>query len=247
VTARMREPHVRETIADRELETWLLVDQSASLDFGTAQREKRELVVEAASAVGFMTARGGNRLGAVLLRPGGNPITVPPRAGRTHLLAVLHQLLTAPRAEGAGDTDLASGIQRIGALMSRRGLAVVISDFLGPSTWETPLRLLGVRHEVVVVEVIDPRELELPDVGLLLLVDPETGWVREVQTSDAGLRARYAAAAAEQRQAIAAALRRAGAAHLVLRTDRDWLRDLVLFMVLRRRLATGAPAPAVRA
>jgi uncharacterized protein (DUF58 family) len=104
-----------------------------------------------------------------------------------------------------------------------------------------------VRHEVVVVEVIDPRELELPDVGVLQLVDPETGWVREVQTSDAGLRARYAAAAAEQRQAIAAALRRAGAAHLVLRTDRDWLRDLVTFMVLRRRLATGAPAPAVRA
>jgi uncharacterized protein (DUF58 family) len=247
VTARMRETHVRETIADRELETWLLVDQSASLDFGTAEREKRELVVEAASAIGFVTARGGNRLGAVLLRPGGNPVTVPPRAGRMHLLAVLHQLLTAPRAEGAGDTDLASGIQRIGASMARRGLAVVISDFLGASSWEMPLRLLGVRHEVIVVEVIDPRELELPDVGLLQLVDPETGRMREVQTSDAGLRARYAAAAAEQRGAIAAALRRAGAAHLVLRTDRDWLRDLVAFMVMRRKLATGAAPPTVRA
>ena len=247
VTARMREPHVRETIADRELETWLLVDQSASLDFGTAEREKRELVVEAASAIGFVTARGGNRLGAVLLRPGTNPVTVPPRSGRTHLLAVLHQVLTAPRAEGAGDTDLASGIQRVGASMARRGLAVVISDFLGTSSWEMPLRLLGVRHEVLVVEVIDPRELELPDVGLLQLVDPETGRMREVQTGDARMRSRYAAAASEQRAATAAALRRAGASHLVLRTDRDWLRDLVTFMVLRRKLVSGAPAPTVRA
>lgn len=257
VTARMQSTHVRDTIADRELEAWLLIDQSASLDFGTAAHTKRDLAVEAAGAVGFLTARGGNRLGAVLLRPGGAPVTVPPRSGRTHLLALLHRVVTAPPAEGAGSTDLAAGLDRMGALMRRRGLAVVISDFLGypgapgplPGTadleWESSMRRVGVRHEVLAIEVIDPRELELPDVGMLHLIDPETGAVREVQTSDSAMRARYTAAALAQRQSIAASLGRAGAAHLQLRTDRDWLRDLVAFVALRRRLATGAPAPSV--
>lgn len=245
VTARTVAPHVRETIADRELETWLLIDQSASLDFGTTEREKRDLAVEAASALGFLTARGGNRLGAVLLRPGQPAVTVPPRTGRTHLLAVLHNIITAPRAEGAGGTDLGIGIARLGASMQRRGLAVIISDFLAPDGWQLALRRLSVRHEVLAIEVVDPRELELPDVGLLEMIDPETGGARLVPTGDAKLRARYAEAARVQRQAIARGLRDAGAAHLQLRTDRDWLRDLVAFVVLRRRLATGAPSPSV--
>lgn len=245
VTARMRTTHVRDTIADRELEAWLLIDQSASLDFGTAAHDKRDLVVEAAGAVGFLTVRGGNRLGAVLLRPGAATVTVPPRSGRTHLLSLLHRVVTAPRGEGAGPTDLAEGLGRMGALMRRRGLAVVISDFLAEQGWEDALRRVSPRHEVLAIEVLDPREMELPDVGMLQLVDPETGQLREVQTSDSAIRERYAAAALEQRQRIAAALRRAGAAHLQLRTDRDWLRDLVAFVALRRRLATGAPAPAV--
>jgi uncharacterized protein (DUF58 family) len=246
VTARMQTTHVRETIADRELETWLLVDQSASLDFGTAAFEKRDLAVEAAGAVGFLTARGGNRLGAVLLRPGSPPVMVPPRAGRTHLLAVLHNVLTAPRADGGGATDLVDGLERVGASMRRRGLVVIISDFLTEDTsWELPMRRLNVRHEVLAVEVLDPREMELPDVGMLHLVDPETGQLREIQTSDARLRARYAEAAAGQRSTIAAAVRRCGASHLRLRTDGDWLRELVAFMALRRRLVTGAPAPTV--
>ena len=240
VTARTVTPHVRESIADRELEAWLLIDQSASLDFGTADREKRDLAVEAAGAVGFLTARGGNRLGAVLLQPGQPAVTVPPRSGRPHLLAILHKVLAAPRFEGAGPTDLAAGIQRVGASVRRRGMVVVISDFIGHEGWQLPLRRLALRHEVLAVEVVDPRELELPDVGLLELVDPESGRIRTVQTADAGLRARYAAAAREQRDEIAQALRAAGAGHLQLRTDRDWLRDLVAFVVLRRKLANGA-------
>lgn len=249
VTARTTQLHVRDTIADRELEAWLLVDRSASLDFGTADCEKRELALAAAAAVGFLTARGGNRLGAVLV---GNPVDraggtiVPARGGRDHLRAILHRLVSAPRAEGSG-ADLAAAIDRLGRAMPRRGLAVVISDWLDPSllpdrrtgqvgrpSWEQPLRRLALRHDVLCVEVLDRRELELPDVGVLDLVDPESGRRREVQTGDAGLRARYAEAAAVRREALTAGFRSAGVDHLVLRTDRDWLRDLVAFVTTRR-------------
>jgi uncharacterized protein (DUF58 family) len=235
VTARMRELHVRETIADRELETWLLIDQSASLDFGTAECEKRDLVLNAAAAVGFLTSRNGNRLGAMLLQPGADPVVVPARTGRTHLQAVLHRVITAPRVDGAGPTDLARGIDQLGAAMRRRGLAVVISDWLDPTEWPMPLRRLSVRHGVLAVEVIDPREMALADVGMLHLVDPETGRVYEVQTSNASLRDRYAAAASAQRDTIARDLRASGADHLVLHTDADWLLELVRFVMSRRR------------
>jgi uncharacterized protein (DUF58 family) len=236
VTARMQVPHVRETIADRELETWMLVDQSASLDFGTADCEKRDLAVNGAASVGFLTARSGNRLGAILLRPGAGPVVVPARSGRAHLQALLHRVITAPRLDGAGPTDLATGIERLGATMRRRGLAVVISDWLDPTDWEMPLRRLAVRHDVLAIEVVDPRELMLTDVGMLHVIDPETGEVREIQTSDAGLRERYAAAAKQQRDDISLTIRRAGGHHLVLRTDEDWLRALVRFVMLRRQL-----------
>ncbi len=235
VTARTQVPHVRDTIADRELETWLLIDQSASLDFGTADCEKRDLALNAAGAVGFLTSRNGNRLGAMLLRPGEKPVIVPARSGRVHLQSVLHRVITAPRIDGAGPTDLATGIQQLGATMRRRGLAVVISDWLDPTPWQMPLRHLGVRHDVLAVEVIDPRELSLADVGVIELVDPETGYVYEVQTSDSRLRERFSAAAAQQRDDIASHIRAAGADHLQLRTDTDWLLDLVRFVVSRRR------------
>jgi uncharacterized protein (DUF58 family) len=234
VTARLQETHVRETIADRELETWVCVDQSASLDFGTAQMEKRDLAIAATAAVGLLTAKIGNRFGAVLVRDGG--ITqMPARQGRDHLMAVLHRLQTAPRADAGGRAELATGIRRLSLPAHRRGLAVVISDLLAPPGWQQELRRVAMRHDVLVVEVIDPRELELPDVGTLALVDPETGRLREVHTRSAKLRERYAEAAREQRAEHARAIREAGADHLVLRTDRDWLFDLVRFVALRRR------------
>ena len=245
VTARMRTPYVRDTIADRELETWVLVDQSASLDFGTAQCEKRDLVLNAIAAIGFLTSRNGNRLGAMLLRPGSNPLIVPARTGRVHLQAVLHRVITAPRVDGAGPTELATAIDRLGGTMQRRGLAIVISDWLDPTPWQMPMRRLGVRHDVLAVEVIDPRELALADVGVLELVDPETGFLYEVQTSDARLRERYATAAAAQREGIARDIRASGADHLTLRTDTDWMLDLVRFVVSRRHNRQSVAPPIV--
>ena len=244
VTARFQTPYVRETIADRELEAWLVVDLSPSLDFGTAFCEKRDLAISAAAAAGFLTARTGNRIGAVMLTPAG-PVTIPARSGKDHLMALLHRLITAPRSE-RGSTDLAAGLKRLVVTTRRRGLVVVVSDFIGTGDWHQPLGQLGHRHEVVCAEIVDPRELELPAVGVLQLVDPCTGDLLEVQTSNPRVRARYAAAAAAQRAVIADAIRMAGADHLQLRTDRDWLLDLIRFVAGRKDRAWGRAGQTVR-
>jgi len=245
LTARTTVPHVRETIIDRELETWLLLDGSASLDFGTADCEKRDLALFAAAAVGFLTGRQGNRLGTMLATPAGT-ITRPPRSGRTALLARLHELAVyraADASEGTPPADLTAAMDSLRRIARRRGLVVVLSDFLEPRDWERPFRGLAAFHDVLAVEVVDPRELELPPVGLLMLVDPETGRRVEVQTRSSKLRARFATAAANQRSVIAEAIRRAGVEHVQLRTDRDWLQDIVRFVVARRRRRAGRPVP----
>jgi uncharacterized protein (DUF58 family) len=245
VTARFQAPYVRETIADRELETWLLVDLSASLEFGTALRTKREQALAAAAAVGFLTARGGNRIGALVAAGPGPATIVPAKGGRDHLRAVLHRIQAAAVTDGGGPTDLPAALDRLARTARRRGLVVVISDWLDDDpaasrfAWELPLRRLAVRHETLCVEVVDPRELELPDVGVIDLVDPETGRRREIQTGDARLRARYAAAAADRRARLTTTMRAAGADHLVLRTDRDWLHDVVAFVATRRQRAAA--------
>ena len=245
VTARTQQPHVRETIADRELETWLLVDLSASLEFGTALCTKRSLAESAVASVGFLTARGGNRIGAILAVGDRQPIVLPAKGGRDHLRAILHLLLTADVADGSGPTDLVGALERLSRVTRRRGLAVIVSDFLDDEPmaerprWAEALRRVAVRHETLAVEVVDPRELELPDVGMIEFVDPETGRSREIHTGDARLRARYAAAATTRREALTRAFRTAGAEHLPLRTDRDWLGDLVAFVATRRERAAA--------
>ncbi len=233
VTARLQEPYVRDSIADRELETWVLADLGPSMDWGTANCEKRDLAVSAAAAIGFLTARTGNRFGSMIATPEGAAVT-PARGGRTHLMANLHRMVASPRYP-EGKVDLGHAMHRLAATARRRGLVVVVSDFLAPpDQWERPLRRLSARHETIAVEIIDPRELSIPDVGLLALVDPATGRTREIPTASRKLRDRYAAAAAEQRAATETALRAAGVDHMVLRTDRDWLLDIVRFVVDRR-------------
>ncbi|WP_439957821.1 DUF58 domain-containing protein [Micromonospora echinofusca] len=259
VTARTTVPHVRRTVADRELETWLAVDLSASLDFGTGRWLKRDLVIAAATAMTHLTVRGGNRVGAVV--GSGGPVPAPAARSRWRRAApepaavapLLFRLPARPgRREAHGllraiaGTEVRPGRTDLGALVDllnrpprRRGVAVVISDFLAPpAQWGRPLRKLAVRHDVLAIEVVDPRELELPDVGVLAVVDPETGELHEVQTADPRLRRRYADAAAVQRTAIADELRAAGAAHLRLRTDTDWLLDMVRFVAAQRHART---------
>ena len=242
VTARTTVPHVRQTIADRELETWVVVDLSPSLDFGTARCEKRDLAIAAVAAIAHLTGRGGNRLGA-LLTTGETLHRFPAQSGRAHTTMLLRKLALTPRSDRGRRGDLAAALEALRRPPRRRGFAVVVSDFLGDASaspdWERPMRALAMRHDVLAVEVLDPRELGLPSVGLLTLVDPETGRLLEVQTGKKELRDSYAGAAAKQRAEIAAALRRAGAGHLQLRTDRDWLIDMVRFVAARRRGASG--------
>ena len=242
VTARTTVAHVRQTIADRELETWAVVDLSPSLDFGTARCEKRDLAVAAVAAVAHLTGRGGNRFGAVVTT-GEEIVRIPAQSGRVHTTAMLRKLAATPRSAKGRRGDLAAAIDALRNPPRRRGFAVVVSDFLGDDAanpgWERALKALAVRHDVLAVEVVDPVELGLPHVGLLTLVDPETGKTLEVQSGKKELREKYAAAATEQRAQIAAALRRAGASHLQLRTDRDWLIDMVKFVAARRRGSSG--------
>ena len=245
LTARTVVPHVRDTIADRELETWIVVDGSASLDFGTARCEKRDLALAMAAAFGFLTSRSGNRVGALVL---GNDRTffVPARAGREAMLALLHQVDSVPRPDAARPPagDLRGALRTTAKLARRRGLVVVVSDFLTSAEWQPALRALAVRHDVLAVEILDPREIELPPVGLVTLVDTETGRRVEVQTASEKVRARFAEAATRQREAIARDIRGAGAEHVVLRTDRDWLLDLAKYVSARKRRRAARMAPA---
>lgn len=237
LTARSNEVHVRDTIADRELETWLIVDRTASLDFGTATWEKRDLALTAAAAFGFLGARGGNRAAAIIFDGCGTRI-VPPRSGRDAVLSLLMRVDHGTPQAATPDrpvTALSDAIRRARATARRRGRIVVISDLIDSGPWPDELRVASARHDVIVAEVSDPREWSLPAVGLLTLVDPETGRRTEVQTDDPRLRRRFHDAAVERRRAISAAVRSSGARHLRLSTDRDWMLDLVRFALLKPR------------
>jgi uncharacterized protein (DUF58 family) len=251
VTARLREPHVRVHVGERAITTWLMLDVSPSMSFGTALRRKSDVAEGVSVAVGHVATRRGNRLGVVAF--GGETARVlRPAQGRLGLLALLAELRAAPPPDGAGATSLGEAARRMAALTRARGLVVIASDFRGPRDWESGLRSLRARHGVLAVEVRDPRELELPPVGDVWMVDPETGRQIVVNTSRRKLRARFNAAALAEREEVALALRRAGADHLVLSTDSDWLRGLAAHLrradqMRRSAMAAGGPGRAAAA
>lgn len=234
LTARALDVHVRTTEADRELETWVVVDRSASLDFGTARCEKREVALAVTAAFGVLTTRAANRFG-VVIAGGEKARALPARSGRTAFMAALSNVYDTPRLEpGAAGSTLADALVQLRRTQVRRGQVVVVSDFLDPSDWQQPLRALALRHHVIAAHITDPRELELPDVGMLSVVDPETGRLLHVQTRSARLRERYGTAARERNDALVATLRAAGAEYLPLSTDRDWVLDTLRFVTGRR-------------
>jgi uncharacterized protein (DUF58 family) len=248
-TARTGEPHVRVHVAERSVTTWLVLDLSPSMAFGTADRLKVDVAEGAATAVGRLATRRGNRLGVITFG-GPRARILPPRQGRAGLLGAVE---AARQAEATTPTDaelrgpderagaqamrseLAATLRRAGAVARSRSLFVVVSDFRGARDWVRPLRSLAARHGVLCLEIRDPREESLPDVGELVLADPETGRQLRVDTRSRSLRERYERAAAAERAEVASELRRTGAEHTVLSTRGEWLRTLAGFLATQGR------------
>jgi len=248
VTARTTVPHVRDTMADRELEVWALLDVTPSMNWGTEGITKRDLGIAAIATIGFLSQKMGDRFGGMMMRPD-HVKRLPARSGRTALYGLLRKMLTEPIVadHAPGDLELADGIEQLNRSQRRRGMRVVVSDFLTPGDaeldpevpppWERAIRRLSVRNQVLCIEVVDRHELEFPDVGEMLIRDPETSFARYVNTSDDAARRRMDAASKAQRDRVRLALRRAGAGHIQLRTDRDWVADIARFVLNYRRVA----------
>jgi uncharacterized protein (DUF58 family) len=229
VTARTNETHVRVDLAERVLVTWLVLDASPSMQFGTADRRKADVAEGVAIALGHLATRRGNRLGIVTFGDH-HPRALPPRQGRVGLIGLLAALRQEPQETPPGAISLGEAITRAGALARQKSLVAVVSDFRDPRDWRQPLLELAGRHDVVAVEIRDPREQELSNVGLLWLVDPETGRQLRVDTRSRRLRERFRIAAAAERAQVTRSFASVGARHLVLTTSGDWLRTLVVFL-----------------
>ncbi|GAA0531545.1 DUF58 domain-containing protein [Paractinoplanes ferrugineus] len=227
VTARADEPHVRLYTEDREMTAWLVIDRSASMRFGR-EAGKESTATELAVALGRVVSQGGNRVGAILF-DNDSHLVIPPRAGRDQILRITHELLRASGRKTRGRTTDLSKMLSLAATTTakRRSLIFVMSDFIGDPGWGRPLARLTHRHEVVVIRVVDPAELDLPDLGVILVEDAETGEQLLVDTSDPLLRGRLSAQVDARERELTEGMRRAGVdAHRVT-TDQDLLSALV--------------------
>jgi uncharacterized protein (DUF58 family) len=260
VTARTDVPHVREYLEDREVTAWLLLDRSASMDFGPVERRKHLVMTEVAATVAQLLSRSGNRVGAVLF---GSEVeeVVPPASGRNQVLRIVSRLLAGPaggtegkaagkaegkaggkarkkdRGKGAppGATDLSVPLRAAVGIARRRSLVIVVSDFISTPGWERPLALLARRHDVVALQVVDRHEFDLPAVGMIYVEDPETGEQIFVDTDDAAFARRLRAAADERQAALTDAVRSANTDLFTIATDEDLVRALARVAELRRR------------
>jgi uncharacterized protein (DUF58 family) len=234
VTARLQTPHVRQFNEDRDLCSWLLIDLSASMDFGSGARSKRQLARELVGALGSLLTRHGNRVGAVIYGQGATRV-LPAQSGRGQVLRLLHAMAPPSAAATAQATDLADLLRVAGGVLRRRAAVFLISDFVSAPGWARRLGPLALRHDVTAVRLLDPLEMALPNLGGLPMRDAETGETLWVDTGSAGFRARYAAAAERHENALRAALAHAGVDTLELSTDDDLLRALLRAAELRRQ------------
>ena len=244
VTARLQQPYVRQFTEDRDLTAWFLLDLSGSVDFGSADITKLAVSAGFVATLARVITRHGNRVGALMY--GRDVDTVlPPRNGRTHVLELLQRMRRPrPRAQAGNATALADLLRAADGVMRRRALVFVLSDFISRPGWQDALARLTRRHDVVAVRLLDPLELELPDVGLLLLLrDPETGEQLQVDTHERGFRHRFARLAAQREAELRASLARAGVDTLELSTDDDLADAFTRFLDLRRRRSRRRAAP----
>ncbi len=244
VTARLQQPHVRVFTEDREMNAWFLLDLSPSMDFGSGEQRKRQVSAEFVAVLARILTRHGNRVGAMLYGSGVDTV-IPARGGRQHVLQLLHTLQTRPEQpdnKNSGPTRLDELLDSAANLVRRRSTIFVLSDFISEAGWEKPLGMLAQRHEVVAVRLLDPLELNLPDLGLIPIRDAETGEQLLVDTHDAGFRKRFARIAAQREAQLRESLTRAGVDALELSTDGDLISALLRFTDMRKsrsRLSGG--------
>jgi uncharacterized protein (DUF58 family) len=245
VTARLTTPYVREFNEEREVAAWFLLDLSPSVAFGSQHLQKRAISSEFVAVLARMLTRHGNRVGAVCY---GSDIdaVIPARSGRRQVLHMLHRMAARPEAKAATGTDLRVLLDTAYRVAPRRSVMFVVSDFISSPGWGKPLAQLAQRHDVVAVRIYDPMEMELPDLGLLVVQDAETGEQLFVDTHDRGFRERFAAAAKAREEELRNSFRVAGVDALELSTNDDLVDAILRFADLRKRrsqLATGGGLP----
>ncbi len=248
VTARLNAPHVRVFTEDREMSAWFLLDLSPSVNFGPQGNAKRDILTGFVAVLARLLTRHGNRVGAMLYGAQGTgaravDAVLPPRSSRAQVLQLVHRLQQPGTGRAAGGTQLGLLLQAGLGGIRRRSTVFVVSDFISAPGWEKPLAQLALRHDVVAVRLFDPLELELPDLGLVLLRDAETGEQLQVDTHDKAFRQRFARLAAEREARLREGLTKAGADTLELRTDGDLVDALLRFMDLRQRRVRPAAHP----
>jgi uncharacterized protein (DUF58 family) len=246
VTARLQTPYVREYHEDREVTAWFLLDLSPSVDFGSGQVRKRTVAADFVAVLARILTRHGNKVGALFYGEDVDTM-IPARSGRRHVLRILHSMLERPAPKRNQPTDLGALLTGAAHLMKRRSMVFVVSDFISVPGWQERLGQLAQRHEIVAVRLHDPLESSLPDIGMLVVQDSETGEQVFVDTNDRGFRKRFAAAAQRREEGLRAAFRDAGIDALELSTDDDLIDAIRRFADMRKRrsrLAAGAPIPA---
>ena len=238
VTARMNTPYVRQYAEDRDITAWFLLDLSPSVDFGTVQAQivKRTVLIDFVTTFARLLTRHGNRVGAIFAS-GGSRVerTIPARGGRIQVLRLVNDLLKQPRLPKAPFTNLTPLLEAGLRSIKRRSLIFIISDFISAPGWERPLSLLNQRHEVLAIRLWDPREVELPDIGPLIMEDTETGEQLYVDTHDRRFRQRFQEAARRREAVLNEAFKRAGVDALSLSTEEDLVRAIVRFATLRQQ------------
>jgi uncharacterized protein (DUF58 family) len=246
VTARLSTPYVREYHEDREVTAWFLLDLSPSVDFGSEQVKKQSISIDFVTVIARLLTRHGNRVGAMFYGERLDSV-IPARSGRRHVLHILNRMLTRPRLPQASATNLEEFLRAAADALKRRSLIFLVSDFISAPGWAKPLAQLARRHEIVAVRLYDPLEMELPDLGLFVIQDAETGEQVFVDSHDRGFRKRFAAAAERREKELRSAFRQAGVDALELCTDDNLVDSILRFADLRKRrsqLSAGATFPA---
>lgn len=234
VTARMNTPYVRQYVEEREVTAWFLLDLSPSMTFGPPEKHKRTVLVEFVTTLARLLTRHGNRVGAIFYGSGVER-TIPPRGGRIQVLRLINDLLKHQSRPQQVVTNLAPLLEAALHTIKRRSLLFVITDFISEPGWERPLNLLSRRHELLAIRLWDPREVELPDVGPIIMEDAETGQQLYVDTRDKKFRQRFYEAAQKREADLRATFKRAGVDALSLSTEEDLVRAIVRFAALRAR------------